>query len=269
MLKLLKNIGWLLLYILIGLFSLFPLIWGLKLSFTPQYDYNIIPKALTTLNYQTLINTGAINMYFFNSFKVCFGTILLVTSISLLAAYSISRFKFKGKTLLKLGLLVIPMLPSSAILVPLVRYFNTLHLYNTIWGVILATSVFNLSISTWMLINFIENTPKAIEEAALIDGLSPVQTLFKITVPMIRPGLICVIVYIFIGAWNNYTFSYALTTSIDSRVLAQALLSFIGAWGTDWGGLTAMGIIMLIPPIGLFLFFQKSFISGMFGEALK
>ena len=269
MIKVLKNIGWFSLYLLLGLFALFPLLWGLKLSFTPKLDYNLIPQSLTLANYAKIITNHVITKFFFNSIKVCFGSILIVVPTSLLAAYGISRYDFKGKGLLKICLLIFPMLPSSAILVPLVKYFNKLGLYNTIFGVILGTSVFSLSLTTWMFINFIDNTQKTIEEAALIDGLNPYQTLFRITLPMIKPGLICIIVYIFIGSWNGYTLSYALTTSPDSRVLAQAILSFLGAWGTDWGGLTAMSIIMLIPPIVFFLFFQKSFIAGMFGENLK
>lgn len=256
-------------YLAIAIFALFPLIWGLKLSLTPRYDYGLIPGSLTLHNYQEILGKKEILMYFFNSIKVSVGAIVIAVPLALFAAYALARFKFKGRNLLGLSLLILPMLPATAILVPLVSYFNTLGLYNSLWGVVLVSMVFNLPLAIWMLRNFIINTPKTIEEAALIDGLNSYQTLFRVTLPMIRPGMVSVIIYIFITCWNNYTFSYALTTNQNKRVLAQGLLAFLGSWGTNWGGLTAMGILMVLPPILLFLVFQDTFIAGMFGESLK
>jgi len=201
--------------------------------------------------------------------KITLGAIAIVFPVSLTAAYGLARFKFRGRNFLGLSFLILPMLPSTAILVPLVSYFNKLGLYNTLFSVTLVHSIFNMPLAIWMLRNFIINTPVAIEEAAMIDGLSPFQTLFRITLPMIAPGIVSVVVYVFINCWNNYTFSYALTSSQSHRVLSQGVLSFLGSWGTYWGGLTAIGIITLIPPIVLFLIFQKWFVAGMFGESLK
>jgi ABC-type glycerol-3-phosphate transport system permease component len=269
MAKMLKQTILFLCYLAIAIFALFPLLWGLKLSFTPRYDYGLIPDSLTLQHYQDILGKREIITYFFNSLKVSVGAIVLVVPLALLAAYALARFKFKGRDVLGLSLLILPLLPSTAILVPLVSYFNKLGLYNSLWGVVIVSMVFNLPLAIWMLRNFIINTPKTIEEAALIDGLNSYQTLFRVTLPMIRPGMVSVIIYVFITCWNNYTFSYALTTSQNKRVLSQALLAFLGSWGTNWGGLTAMGILMVLPPILLFLAFQDTFIAGMFGESLK
>ena len=267
--KAIKNILWFFVYIFIALFALFPLLWGLKLSLTPRYDLGIIPSSLTLEHYKGLLQKKEVWVYFFNSMKVALGAISIVFPISLLAAYSLARYHFKGRDVLGFSFLMIPMLPSTAILVPLVSYFNTLGLYNTLFSVILVNAIFNLPLAIWMLRNFITNIPVTIEEAAHIDGLNSIQTLFYITIPMIAPGIVSVVVYVFINCWNNYTFSYALTTSASHRVLAQGVLCFLGSWGTYWGGLTAIGIITLIPPILLFLIFQKWFVAGMFGESLK
>lgn len=269
MTKALKDTLWFIIYVAVGLFALFPLLWGLKISFTPNHDLGLIPSSLTFEHYKGLFQKKEIWIYFFNSMKISLGTIGITFPIALLAGYSLARYKFLGRQFLGIGFLLLPMLPITAILVPLVSYFNKLGIYNTLIAVILVSVIFNLPLSIWMLRNFIINTPSSIEEAALIDGLSAFQTLFRITVPMIAPGIVAIVVYIFINCWNNYTFSYALTTSADKRVLAQGVLSFLGSWGTYWGGLTAIGIITLIPPILLFLIFQKWFIAGMFGETLK
>jgi multiple sugar transport system permease protein len=239
------------------------------MSLTPKYDYGFLPKHLTGSHYIEIFHKKEILVYFANSLKVSLGTIVFTIPVALLSAFALARFTFKGRDLLGICFLVLPMLPATAILVPLVAYFNRIGLYNTISGVVVVNIVFSLPLAIWMIRNFIANTPKTIEEAALLDGLGPFGTLFRVTVPMIRPGIVSVIIYIFISCWNGYTFSYALTTSPDKRVLAQAILSFIGTWGTNWGGLTAMGILMTLPPVAVFLIFQKTFIAGMFGQTLK
>ncbi|MCK9302115.1 MAG: carbohydrate ABC transporter permease [Bacteroidales bacterium] len=264
-----KDVFFFIIYILIAIFALFPLLWGLKLSLTPKYDYGFWPKSLTLVHYKAIFQRKEVIVYFLNSVKVALGTIVIVVPLSLMAAYALARFCFPGRRTLGMILLLLPMLPMTAILVPLVSYYNKLGLYNTIQGVILVNATFSLPLAVWMLRNFIVNTPKNIEEAALIDGLGPMQTLFRVTLPMIRPGVMTVIIYLFISSWNGYTASYALTTSPDKRVLAQGVLAFLGSWETDWGGLTAMGLLMVFPPILLFLCFQDTFIAGMFGESLK
>lgn len=258
-----------LLYVAVAVFALTPLLWGLKISLAPAQDLKIIPSSLTLEHYRKLLQKKEVIIYFFNSMKIALGALAIVFPVSLTAAYGLARYKFKGRVFLGVSFLILPMLPATAILVPLVSYFNRLGLYNTLLSVTIVHSIFNMPLAIWMLRNFIINTPVTIEEAAMIDGLNPLQTLFRITLPMIAPGIVSVLVYVFINCWNNYTYSYALTTSQSYRVLSQGVLSFLGSWGTYWGGLTAIGIITLIPPILLFLIFQKWFVAGMFGESLK
>ncbi|MCP4406040.1 MAG: carbohydrate ABC transporter permease [bacterium] len=142
-------------------------------------------------------------------------------------------------------------------------------IYNTLFAVTMVTVVFNLPFAVWMLRNFIIGTPVTIEESALIDGCTPFQVIWRIVLPAIFPGIIAVSVFIFISSWNGYLFAFALIADPKKRVLSQAILAFLGAWGTDWGGLSAVGMIALIPPILLFLLFQKWFIAGLVGQQLK
>jgi ABC-type glycerol-3-phosphate transport system permease component len=267
--KLIKNFFWLILYLLVAAFVLVPLLWMLKMSLTPKHELSLIPKSLTLEHFKGIFSRKEILIYFFNSLKISVSVILLTIPIALIGAFALARFSFKGREPMAISLLILPMLPATAVLVPLVSYFNKMHLYNTMTSVVIVNIVFNIPISTWMLRNFIANVPRTIEEAAYLDGLGHFQTLFRITLPAIRPGLVAVMIYIFIGCWNGYTFSYALTTSPDKRVLAQGILAFLGSWGNDWGGLNAAGILMVFPPILVFLIFQKSFVAGMFGQSLK
>lgn len=264
----LKSIGIWIMFLLLTLFALFPILWGVRTSLADRYDYSIIPSKITFENYIGLFKRPVFWYYLRNSLIVTFGAIATVLPISLLAAYALSRFEFKGR---QYGILflILPMLPAIAILVPLIRYMGQLGLYNTLGAVILTNAIFNLPFAIWMLRNFLIATPYEIEEAALIDGCSRLQVLWRVALPMMLPGLIAVVLFVFISTWNNYVYAFALTSSPMIRVLPQGIFAFLGSWGTDWGGLTSLGILTIIPPVVFFLFFQKWFIAGLFGQQLK
>jgi len=263
-----KNVLVWLAFIGIALFALFPILWGIKTSLAPKYDYGFFPSKLTLEHYFALFQRAELFIYFRNSLFVAGGSITIVLPVAILAAYSLARFKFKGS---QFGILflVLPMLPAVAILVPLISYMNKIGLYNTFLAVILVNAVFNMPFAIWMLRNFILANPFSIEESALIDGCSRIQMLMRVAIPMMAPGLIAVVIFVFINSWNNYMYAFALTSSPGHRVLPQGILAFLGSWGTYWGGLTAIGTLALIPPVVLFLIFQKWFVAGLFGQQLK
>ena len=249
-------------------FILFPLFWGLRTSLANRYDTSFLPTHLTLSHYQILLTRPEFFYYLRNSLTVSLCSILITLLVALLGGYALARLKFRGRRLGAL-LLILPLLPPVAILVPLVSYFQKLGMYNTLSAVIIANVVFNIPLSVWMLRNFIMGNPVEIEEAARIDGCSRWGVLFRIVLPTLGPGIIAVAVFVFINAWNNYLYAFALTSSQSLRVLPQGILSFLGSWGTYWGGLTAAGMLVLLPPVVLFLFFQKWFIAGVLGQQIK
>ncbi len=255
-------------YLLFLLFILFPFFWGLRTSLADRFDTKLIPTHLTISHYQILISRPEFFNYLQNSLTVTIASIAITIAVALLGGYALARMKFKGQSF-GILLLVLPLLPPVAILVPLVSYFERLGLYNTLSAVIIANVVFNIPLSVWMVRNFILGNPVEIEEAARIDGCSRLGLVFRIVIPTLGPGLIAVAVFVFINAWNNYLYAFALTSSQKLRVLPQGILSFLGSWGTYWGGLTAGGMLVLLPPVVLFLLFQKWFIAGIFGQQLK
>jgi multiple sugar transport system permease protein len=254
--------------ILILLFVLFPFLWGLKIAISSKVELSILPSSISFDNFIQLLSRNEFLIYLKNSTIVSLASVLFTISISISGAYAMARFEFKLKKLSYL-LVIFPLLPSVSILVPLVSYFNSLGLYDSLIAVIIANVVFNLPFALWMLRNYILTINYEIEEAALIDGCTYFQIIFRITLPIMLPGLIATSIFIFLGAWNNYLFAFALTSSQNLRVLPQGILSFLGSWGTQWGGLTAAGIITLLPPIILFLFFHKWFIKGIVGGGGK
>jgi len=256
-----------LVYSLFLSFILFPFLWGLRTSLAERYDSNLIPTHLTLSHYHVLISRPEFYDYLRNSLVVSLFSIILTLFVALLGGYALARLQFKGRRFGAL-LLVLPLLPPVAILVPLVSYFQKLGLYNTLSAVIIANVVFNIPLSVWMVRNFILGNPVEIEEAARIDGCSRWGVLFRIVLPTMGPGIIAVLVFVFINAWNNYLYAFALTSSQSLRVLPQGILSFLGNWGTYWGGLTAGGMLVLLPPVVLFFLFQKWFVAGIFGQQL-
>ena len=154
-------------------------------------------------------------------------------------------------------------------LVPLILYMRGLGIYNTLYSVILAGTVFALPYCTWMIRGFMLSIPREIEEAALIDGCGPIKTLFAIAIPLAAPGLISVAIFTLISAWNNYLFSFAFTTKRELQVVPAALLGFITAWGNNYGGMNAGAVVAILPPLIFFLIFQKWFIQGILAGSSK
>jgi multiple sugar transport system permease protein len=266
--SMLKKSGLAILYLFFSFFVLYPFFWGLRTSLAEQFDIHFIPQRLTLVHYEALLSRPEFFIYVRNSLAVSAASILITLVVGVLGGYALARMQFRGKSL-GILLLVLPLLPPVAILVPLVAYFQKLGIYNTLSAMIFANVVFNLPLVVWMLRNFIISNPVEIEEAARLDGCTRYGTLFRIVVPMMGPGLVAVALFVFINSWNNYLYAFALTSSQSLRVLPQGILSFLGVWGTYWGGLCAAGILVLIPPVVLFLIFQKWFIAGMFGQQLK
>ncbi len=242
-----------------------PFMWVVRTSLAPDLDHGIVPASLTLKHFKAVLSRPEIVRYLMNSAAVSLGSVMIVLPVGLAAGYALARFRFWGQRMVPV-FLALPLLPAVAILVPLTSYMRRLGLYDTLPAVILANAVFNVPFALWMLRNFIASTPVEIEEAAQIDGCSRLGTLVRIAIPVAAPGVISVMVFVFISAWNNYLYAFALTSSQDLRVLPHGVLAFLGSWGTYWGGLSVAGIVAVVPPIALFLIFQKWFVAGMFQQ---
>jgi ABC-type glycerol-3-phosphate transport system permease component len=247
---------------IVALIVLIPILWGLRTSVADSYDLRLIPSPISLKSYQYIFQEGRFAMNLKNSTIVALGAVLLTVPTALLAGYALARFEFPGKRF-SILLLVLPLLPAIAVLVPLIVYMRGIGLYNTLFAVVLANSVFNLPFATWMARGFLVAIPLEIEEAAFLDGCSRMGTLFRIAAPLSAPGLIAVGIFIIINSWNNYLFAFAFTTSPKFQVVPAAILGFIVSWGTDYAGLNATATLAMFPPLILFLLFQKWFIMGM------
>jgi len=245
-------------------FCLLPILWGVRTSVAPEFDSSLLPSGLTGEHYARILARGLFYRYAINSAVVTLGAVILVLPLALAAGYALGRQEFWGRRLAPV-MLALPLLPAVAFLVPIARYLNVLGLYNTRTALVLANAAFCLPFATWMVWNFVHAIPPSLEEAAFLDGCSRLEALVRVVLPSMIPGAIAAGVFVAVQAWSNYLFAYALSSDSELRVLPKAIVDFVGSWRTDWGGLMAIGVLTLLPPLLLFQILQRWFVAGMYG----
>lgn len=255
------------------IFLLFPFYWTFVTSVKPESElYGKVvtywPKSLTIDSYKKLFTEFNFIKPMKNSFVVAIATTIVTLFASTLAAYAFSRFNFKGKKFFMGLFLTNNMFPTVLLLIPLYTIMRRLHLLYTPFSLILAYATFTIPFSVWMLTGYMRDLPTALEEAALVDGANRAYAFIKIILPILTPCIISTGVYIFIQAWNEYTFA-VLFTNEANRTIPVALKSLIGQLGVQWDLLTAGGIVTIIPVCIMFFFAQKRLVEGMTAGAVK
>ncbi len=262
--------------ILLALFMvllIFPFYWILITSIKPESE---LYGAVVT--YWQHHFTFSAYSYIFESFNLIkyLKKILIVATVttattlvlSLLAAYAFCRFRFPGRKFLMGLFLCNNMFPTVLLLIPLYAIMRGWGVLYTPTALILAYTTFTLPFCVWLLNGYIKDTPVSLEEAAQIDGCNRYQAFMKVFLPIMKPCLVATGVYIFMQAWNEYTYA-SLLSNADSRTITVALKTLIGQLGVQWDMLTAGGIISVIPVCIMFFFAQKRLIEGLTAGAVK
>lgn len=257
--------------IIIMLFTLFPFYWtfitSIKTS-AEQFKITYWPHLVTFQNYFTLFQKSDYLICLKNSLIIAGTTTLVTLFTTLLAAYAFSRYKFRGKNIFLTIFLMVNMFPSVLLLVPLFSIMRNLHILYTPVALILAYATFTIPFSVWMLTGFLNDLPGALEEAAMCDGCNRRSAFIRIILPIAVPGVVATGVYIFINAWNEYTYAVMFTNNA-SRTVPVFLKLLVGEFNIDWGMLTAGGIITILPICIMFVFVQKNLIQGLTAGAVK
>lgn len=255
------------------LFLLFPFYWTFVTSVKPSselYQANVTywPKNFTWDSYVKLFGEFRFIRPMINSFIVAMSTTLITLVVALFAAYAFSRYEFKGKRFFMIMFLTNNMFPTVLLLIPLYTIMRKLGLLYTPRSLILAYTTFTIPFSVWLLNGYINDLPSSLEEAAMVDGANRAQAFIKIILPILVPCLIATGVYIFMQAWNEYTFAVMFTNE-RNRTIPVALKNLIGQLGVQWDLLTAGGIITIIPVCIMFFFAQKRLVEGLTAGAVK
>lgn len=203
-----------------------------------------------------------------NSIVVAFVSTALAVFIGSLSAYVFSRFKVKGEGDLLFVILASRMLPPIVIVIPLVIMYRTLALYDTLIGLIIMYTVFNLAFAVWIMRSFIDEIPKEYEEAAMVDGYSRFQAFFKFVFPEMAPGMIATAIFSLIMAWNEFTFALLLTGE-KTRTAPPAIAQSLGTAGVNWGHIAAGSFLMVVPVVAFTFVLRKHLIRGFTFGAIK
>ena len=266
---------WLLILVILG-YTIFPFYWAIVTSFKPSgelFDTPVAywPKTFTLENYQAVLSNPDFLRALRNSAITAVSTVLIALVIGSLAAYALGRLAFRGKTFILYTVLAMSMFPAIAILGSLYQMIVAIGLYNRIPALILSYMTFTLPFTVWVLTNFFRSMPGELEEAAFVDGATPMQTFRMVLLPLAAPGLVTTGLLAFIAAWNEYLFALTFTQDYSARTVPVAIASIGGRsqFELPWANLMAASIIVTIPLIILVLIFQRRIIAGLTAGAVK
>lgn len=265
-----SNISGVIAIILMG----FPVYWMVTTSFKPKGDIlstnpTLIPRAFSLSNYSQAINKEGFTQALLNSVIVVIFTVLISISVALFAAIAVARMRFRGKRIYVASILLVQMLPLSALLIPLYLLLSRLGLTDKLAGVILTYIAFVLPFVVWTLRGFLVNIPAELEEAALMDGCSKPQAYRLVLFPLMAPGLVATAIFAFIQAWNEFLLAYILLSSEANATMPIWLAGFTNRFGTDWGPLMAASTITAIPVVIFFTLIQDKIATGVTAGAVK
>ena len=255
--------------------SLFPVYWMVNTSLLPASAVRSTtphwwPDEFTLSNYQEALTDDSLLNALFNSVAVTGLTLVVTLVFAFLGAVAVSRFRFRSRTSFIVAILVIQMIPAEAMIVSVFRVLDGWYLLNTIIGLSFVYIATVLPFTIWTLRGFVNGVPADLEEAAMIDGCSRAGAFWRITFPLLAPGLIATGVFAFIQAWNEFVFALVIMTRPESLTLPIWLRAFVQATkATDWALVMAASTIMAVPVIVFFLFVQHRMTSGLVAGAVK
>jgi ABC-type glycerol-3-phosphate transport system permease component len=252
----------------------FPLAWMALSSFKPGVELFTIPPKILPANWslewyiQAFSNENVIR-YFLNSLFIASVVMVVDMIIGTLTAYSLTRFRFKGRKAILISVLAAYCVPPIMLMLPLYKIMNTLGLSGSHAGVIVAHLTVTLPFSVWLLVSFFKKLPKEIDEAAVMDGAGEMQVFLKIEVPLCVSGVLSTGIMAFILSWNEFLLASVLISKESMKTLTVGLANYISSTHIDWGIIMALGTITTIPVIVLFALVQKYFVEGMTAGAVK
>ena len=259
--------------ILIGL-VVFPFYWLVATSVKDANEISLIPPKFwpTTFHigyYVSVFTKFHMLEYLRNSLIVAAVSTAICSSVGALAAYPLARFPIKFKRTILFFILAVSMFPSMSVLGPLFLLMRDLGLINTHGGMIIPYISFLLPVTVWVLTNFFREIPLSLEEAAAIDGCTPVQTLIHIMVPLAIPGVSTMVILNFIAAWNEFLIAYTITKNSVSQTIPVGIVMIQGEYEFPWGDMAAASVVATVPLIIAVLILQRKVVAGLTAGAVK
>lgn len=239
-----------------------------------QGNFTWIPSTITTQPFFDMWKTVPLADYFVNSIIVSTLATLFSVVVAIFASYSVSRWRFKGRTVFTTTVLSTQMFPGVLFLLPLYIIFVNIAnatgvtLVGTRLGLVITYLTFSLPFSIWMLAGYFDGIPRELDEASWVDGCTPLQTLYKVVLPAARPGVIAVAIYAFMTAWSEVLFASVMTTDAN-RTLAVGLRQYASQTNVYWNQVMAASLAVSLPVVLIFMLLQRNFVAGLTAGAVK
>ncbi|STQ75768.1 carbohydrate ABC transporter permease [Grimontia hollisae] len=268
------QVGFYLLVAVIVVFSVFPFYYAIVTSFksgSALFQVEYLPSSLDWGNYASVFSGGVFERNLLNSVLVSTVVVAISLLLGVTASYALGRIRFRGRNIVLLTILGVSMFPQVAVLSGLFELIRAFGLYNSIPGLALAYMIFTLPFTVWVLTTFMKQLPLELEEAAIVDGATPLQIITKVLMPLLWPALVTTGLLAFIAAWNEFLFALTFTLTNEQRTVpvAIALISGAGQYELPWGTIMAASVIVTVPLIVLVLVFQRRIVSGLTAGAVK
>lgn len=265
--------GWNLLGLLVFVTAGFPVYWMLNTAFKPAKDAidpdpSLLPTGLTLSNFSRALDIADFWGPVGRSLVVSLSVVAIGVVVGTLAALAISRFAFRGRKVVIVGILAVQMVPLVAMIIPVFLLLNDLDQYDKLSGLIITYLTFILPFTVWTLRGFIVNIPKELEEAAMVDGCSPTGAFLRVVFPLLAPGMVATSVYAFIQAWNEYLYALMLLSQ-KNQTATVWLGNFTTKHGTEYAPMMAGSTMMAVPIVVLFLLVQRKMAAGLTAGAVK
>ncbi|MEU3335467.1 carbohydrate ABC transporter permease [Streptomyces sp. NPDC006668] len=268
-----SKLGWNLLGLLVFLTAGFPVYWMLNTAIKPAKDTidpdpSLFPTGFTLANFRRALDIADFWGPVGRSLIVSLSVVVIGMVVGLLAALAISRFAFRGRKVVIIGILAVQMVPLVAMIIPVFLLLNDLKQYDKLSGLIITYLTFILPFTVWTLRGFIVNIPRELEEAAMVDGCSRTGAFIRVVFPLLAPGMVATSVYAFIQAWNEYIYALMLLSQ-QHQTATVWLGNFTTKHGTEYAPMMAGGTMMAVPIVALFLLVQRKMAAGLTAGAVK
>lgn len=251
---------------------LVPVIWIFLGSIKPDIDImsgNPWPTRVTFEHYAAIAAKEGFLIALRNSLIVGLTVAVVTTLLAAPAAYSLSRFEYRGREAFSMLILGTQTLPAVAVLVPLIVIVRQLGLTNTLTALIFIHLALGLPIAVWMLKGYIDAIPRDLEDAALVDGCGRFGTMARIVIPLVTPALIAVGTFAFVLSWGEFVIAISIVSKSEVRTLPLALQTLFDPYSFSWGNVMAGGVVIALPAVALFLIFRRQLVGGLLAGGIK
>ena len=271
--RLLKWVGNALLVVML-VWTLMPFYWMVATSLKKDkeiygFEATLIPRQPNLDAYRRLFAQTPFVLYLRNSTVIAVSTTVASLVLGCLGAYALARLRFRGRTFIARGLIFTYLVPQSLLFIPLFAVMAALALTDTLKGLTLAYLGFTLPFCTWLLLGYFRSVPLELEEAALVDGCSRLGALVRIILPMSLPALAVVAFFSFTQAWNEFLYANVFVNSVEARTITMGLTLFVVEDVFFWGPMMAAACLATVPPVAVYLVFQRWVVKGLTLGAVK